>query len=152
MAKEILLMAIQRIAECRWIHSKYNISTDNIRYLVFINEELNVPKEFEQIKPKRGRPPKNKKQKVNDNKRNMMEYNLDINNDKIYRVNIQIIFEHEIPANIRHEIIQCIKIDLNQNSLSLLLTNVLSAKVEVTQKVQSYSCLVVISFLMYYNK
>merc|ERR1712228_862486 len=89
--------------------------------------------------PKRGRPPKNKKQKIDDNNKNMKEYNADINNDKIYRINFQIIFELEIPENIRHEIIQNIKIDLNQNSLSLLLTEVLAVNVEITQNVQSYS-------------
>lgn len=138
-AQDILLQAVKRISQHRWIHEKYKITNDNIRYNVFINEELNIPKAFEQIKPKRGRPPKNKKQKVDNNNKNMKEWNRKPENDKIYRANIQIIFEYGIPEHIRHEIIQCIKIDLNQNSLSLLLTNVLSAKVDVTQKVQSYS-------------
>merc|ERR1712154_359760 len=138
-AQEILLRAIRRIAEFRWIHSKYNINKNDIRYLLFISEQLNIPKEFEQSKPKRGRPPKNKKQKIDDNNRNMAEHNLDINNDKIYRVNFQIIFKKNVSKQTIHEIIQCIKIDLNQNSLSLLLTNVLAAKVQITQKVQSYS-------------
>lgn len=139
-AQDMLLRALKRIAEFRWIHSKYNITTENIRYLLFINEELNTPKAFEQVKPKRGRPPKNKKQKIDNNNRNMKEWNMNPENDKIYRCNFQIIFEYGIPEHVRHEIIQCIKIDLNQNSLSLLFTNVLSAKVEITQKVQSYSC------------
>ena len=80
----------------------------------------------------------------------MKQWNMNPNNDKIYRCNLQIIFEYGIPENVIHEIIQCIEIDLNQNSLSLLLTNVLSAKVQVTQKVQSYSCLVNKEYVLFF--
>merc|ERR1712130_256421 len=57
----------------------------------------------------------------------------------IYRFNFQLIFKNNVPQQQIREIIQCIKIDLNQNSLSLLLTNVISAKVDIMKKVYSYS-------------
>eukprot|EP01084_Bolivina_argentea_P194461 333648_1 len=65
-SREILLAAIKRITEYRWIHNKYNINIEkDIKYLLFISENINyLPKEFQQNKPKRGRPPKNKKQKL----------------------------------------------------------------------------------------
>merc|ERR1712228_208217 len=135
---EILLRAIQRISEFRWVHSKFNLKTEDIRYLIFINEQLNVPKEFINDKPKRGRPPKKKLRKKTDDE-NMNEHNSKVDNDKIYRLNFQIVFKKNVPQQYINEIIKCIKIDLNQNSLSLLLTNVISAKVDIMQKVQSYS-------------
>jgi len=137
-AQEMLLRAIEQIAEHRWIHEKYQIDADNVRYLCFLDESLRVPREFEQVKPKRGRPPKNKKQKL-DSDRNMQEWNQDATHDKIYRVNFQIIFEYGIAESVRHEIIQCMKIDLNPTSLSMLLSHVLAAKVSLTGNVQSYS-------------
>mmetsp|Transcript_20988 Transcript_20988/g.33512 ORF Transcript_20988/g.33512 Transcript_20988/m.33512 type:complete len:795 (-) Transcript_20988:350-2734(-) len=139
-AQEMLLRAVRQIAEYRWMHEKYRITQENIRYVCFLNEELKIPKEFEQRKPKRGRPPKHKKPKVDELAlKDMREWNMNASNDKIYRVNFQIIFEYGISEQIRHEIVQCIKIDLNQNSLSLLFSNVLSAKVAITDNVQSYS-------------
>ena len=36
----------------------------------------------------------------------MMEHNLDINNDKICRLNLQIILKKDIPQNTIHEIMQ----------------------------------------------
>ena len=69
----------------------------------------------------------------------MEQHNSEMDNDKVYRLNFQIIFGNRVPKKDVAEILQCIKIDLNQNSLSLLLTNVIAAKVEIMQKVQSYS-------------
>ena len=53
--QEILCRAIQRISEFRWVHSKYNVQQEDVKYLVFIDEDLSVPKEFIDNKPKRGR-------------------------------------------------------------------------------------------------
>jgi len=138
-AREMMLEGLRQIAEYRWIHEKYDIDKGTVRYLVFLDEDLKIPIEFEEIKPKRGRPPKHKKARTNEDGKDMKEYNEDPKHDKLYRLNFQIIFEHGVPEQERMEIVQCIKIDLNPASLSMLLSTVLSAKIGVTGRVQAYS-------------
>lgn len=138
-AREMVLEALQHIAENRWIHEKYAIDKGTVRYLVFLDEDLKIPIEFEEVKPKRGRPPKHKKARTNENGKDMKEYNADEGHDKLYRLNFQIIFEHAVPEQVRQEIAQCIKIDLNQTSLAMLLSTVLSVNIDIPSRVQAYS-------------
>merc|ERR1719334_557262 len=138
-AREMVLEALKQIAEYRWIHEKYDIDADTVRYLVFLDEDLKIPIEFEETKPKRGRPPKHKKARTNENGKDMKEYNEDPEHDKLYRLNFQIIFEREVEEEVRSEIVQNMKIDLNQTSLSMLLSRVLSVRIDITERVQAYS-------------
>ena len=138
-AREMVLEGLRHIAEYRWIHEKYAIDADAVRYLVFLDEDLKIPIEFEEVKPKRGRPPKHKKARTNADGRDMKDYNADPEHDKLYRLNFQIIFEHEVAERVRREIVQCIKIDLNQTSLAMLLSTVLAAKIDIPSRVQAYS-------------
>eukprot|EP00483_Globobulimina_turgida_P003915 UN03923 len=58
-SREILLAALERITEYRWIHSKYKINAaKDVKYFLFINEsDINfLPKAFQENKRKRGRP------------------------------------------------------------------------------------------------
>ena len=142
-AKEILLKAIKRITSDRWIPSD---SLLNIRYLIDISQDISLPKQFKKKKSKRGLPRKNKKEKSNENnKKETANHNNNILNDKIYRVNYELIFNiNDIDLNMRHkniinDIIVNISIDLNQYALSMLLCLILGETVKITEKVE-YSC------------
>lgn len=139
LARQMVLEGLRHIAEHRWIHEKYDIDGEAVRYLVFLDEDLKIPLEFEETKPKRGRPPKHKKARTNENGKDMKEYNEDPEHDKLYRLNFQIIFEREVEEEVRSEIVQNMKIDLNQTSLSMLLSRVLSVRIDITERVQAYS-------------
>jgi len=138
-AREMVLEALRQIAECRWFHEKYGIEADSVRYLVFLDEDLAVPPEFRESKPRRGRPPKHKKQRTEEGGKDMREWNGERGRDKLYRLNFQIVFEHKVAAQAMAEIVQCIQIDLNRDSLSMLMSKVLAADIAVTDRVQSYS-------------
>ena len=69
----------------------------------------------------------------------MAKHNSIAGNDKVYRLNFQIVLKENVAPTDACQMISRIQTDLNETSLSLLLASVVSAKVQVTQKVLSYS-------------